>query len=462
MEQWVSFNQKGISYKTPYFHVGGNVWFKEFHRGTHQDRQQNTSHPPISVTGGDFDEFYLTGLYRADFDNYEDNLECYINGGRFGIVAGAAQEGAGKASDHTKGNVVWQIQNADINEFYGGGLNAVHPVEGNITTVIEGGYIKQFCGGPKFGDMSSGKRVITTATNCKFDTFFGAGYGGNSYSRFTPNNINNINGDYGESSWNTFLTNNYKQEYKSTYGGVSVTYFTQYLPMSNNKENVARLLIDFVSFSLATTRNVTSKLTGCTITDNFYGGGSLGKVEGPVSSTLTNCKVQGNVFGAGYSASKPFVAVMNKGNFKTAPSFDSNLGVYFEPVFPDTVHYTWVHRVEEVNTTQKAIDTAAHFLYTNVDISETNLGSVSGAVTLTIDGDSEIGTLEGEPGSQTLKANTGNVYGGGDASTVNNTTNPTAAKTTVTIQGNTTVHGNVYGGGNKGIVSGSTKVNIKE
>ena len=464
MEQWVSFSQKGVANNIPYYHVGGNVWFKEFHRGCHQDKQQNTKHSPLSVTGGDFDEFYLTGLYRADFANYNDNLECYINGGRFGIVAGAAQEGAGDASTHANGNVVWQIQNADIDEFYGGGLNAVHPVEGNITTVITGGYIKQFCGGPKFGDMNSGKTVITTATGCKFDTFFGAGYGGNSYSRFTPSNINNINGDYGESNWNTWLNNNYKQEYNSTYKGVSTTFFTQYIPMSNNTQNVARLLIDFVSFSLATTHEVTSKLTGCTITGNFYGGGSLGKVDGPVTSILDGCTVEGNVFGAGFSASTPKIEVMNTGGFVKAPYFDSNLGVYLAPTFPATVTYTWEYSNTKVNSTNTAIDKTNHILYTNVDIEPSNLGSVNGDVILTLKGDTKVGTMvtttDEETGDEvsTLQENTGNVFGGGALSYVTGATHTV----TVNIQGDTEVFGNVFGGGDQGVVEGSTEVNIMQ
>jgi len=445
MEQWVSFSQKGVSQKTPYFHVGGNVWFKEFHRGTHQDRQQNSKHPPISVTGGDFDEFYLTGLYRADFANYNDNLECYINGGRFGIVAGAAQEGAGNASDHTNGNVVWQIQNADIDEFYGGGLNAVHPVEGNITTVITGGYIKQFCGGPKFGDMNSGKKVITTANGCTFDTFYGAGYGGNSYSRFTPTNINEINGDYGESNWNTWLNNEYKQEYNSTYGGVSTTFFTQYIPFSNNYQNVARLLIDFVSFSLATTRDVTSSLTDCTINQNFYGGGKLGMVDGPVHSTLTDCTVKGNVFGAGYSGTQPTVEVMNTGGFVKAPRYDANLGVYFDPVFPATVTYTWQHRDETVNSTTRAIDKDYHILYTNEDL--TTLGTVTGQVTLNI----ESGT-----------AVTGSVYGGGESSDVSGKDKDKVVTSHVKVNVKGGSMANVFGGGygKNTVVAGDVTVNI--
>ena len=81
-----------------------------------------------------------------------------------------------------------------------------------------------------------------------------------------------------------------------------------------------------------------------------------------------------------------------------------------------------------------------------------NLGAVLNAVSLTIT-NSNIGT-EGD-------IDTGNVYGGGDASAVSNTTNPTNASTTVTLTGTTTVLGSVFGGGNKGIVDGNTQVIIQ-
>ena len=460
MEQWVSGQDNGAANNTTYFHVGGNVWFKEFHRGTHIDKTLTSTHPPLSVTGGDYDEFYLTGLYKA-VTKTNDNAECYINGGRFGIVAGTGMEGIGDDNNNanTKGNIIWQIQNADIDEFYGGGINAASRIGGNITTVITGSRVRQFCGGPKFGDLYSGKTVITTATDCEFGTYFGAGYGGNSYSTFPPKNVTGTNGDYGENNWNTFVNNNFKQEYqdKSTanpaYKGVSTEFYYQYLPQSNNTQNVERIFVNFVIFSLATTHNVTSTLNGCTVKQNFYGGGSLGKVNGPVTSTLNNCTVEGNVFGAGYSASLPTVEVMNTGGFAKAPFYDANLGVYFEPTYPATVTYNWQHAAT-VNDTDTAIDKTNHILYTTEDLSHTNLGSVSGAVTLTITGNSVIGTN----GDTT----TGNVYGGGDQSTVNNATTPTAASTTVTISGNTEVLGNVFGGGNQGLVSGSATVNIQE
>lgn len=472
IEQWVTVGEGDTkpaeANKVDYYHVGSNVWFKEFHIGAHQDRQDVVSpHPPISVTGGDYDIFYLTGYYNTPGTNYGDNAKCYINGGRFGKVAGTGMQGLGKTSgaDNT-GNIIWQIDNADIDEFYAGGMNAAHIAEGNIWTVISNSRVDQFCGGPKFGDMNSGKIVVTNATNCIFRAFFGAGYGGNSYNRRYPNNQNNVT----NINWDTWVLGQYTNEYSATYKGVDTRIDYQFIPNSGNTKNVARLFVDHVSFSLATTHNVTSKLTGCTITTsklgrlelfdqcigNFYGGGSLGKVTGPVKSTLISCTVEGNVFGAGYSATKPTVNVMKK-TFQKAPRYDANLGAYLEAVLPATNEppYEW-KPLPEGSTTY--VDNTNHILYAKAeDLEESNLGSVNGDVTLTIEGDSKIGTIEGEAGAQTLKEDTGNVYGGGDASYVNGISH----KITVNLQGNTQVLGNVFGGGNEGLVEGSTEVNIQ-
>ena len=466
MEQWVSNNQKGTSDKIPYIHVGGNVWFKEFHTGCHQDKQIATKHSPISVTGGDYDEFYLTGLYRGDVANKGDNAECYINGGRFGTICGAAMEGIGNANgNNNTGNITWLIQNADIKEFYAGGLNAAKPVTGNLSTTIIDSHVDIFCGGPKFGDMSANKTVVTNATGCTFGTFFGAGYGGNSYSRYAPSNQNSVT----NINWNNWVKGQYTRSYNATYGGVSTQFSYQFLPMSGNTTNVARILIDFVKFSLATTHSVTSILTGCTIDNNFYGGGSLGKVDGDVTSTLTDCEVKGNVFGAGYSADLPTVKVDGKDGFEIEPYYFTNFGTYrtgvkYDPDYeydgdvtnfiPQT--YTWEH------ANAISVDNDNHILYTTENLDKSNLGSVQGNVNLTIKGDSKIGTLEGETGSQTLKENTGNVFGGGQSSYVIINNNITDQKVTVNLEGNTEVFGNVFGGGDEGEVQCSTEVNIRQ
>lgn len=454
MEQWVSGQNNGAANKTTYFLVGGNVWFKEFHRGTHQDKTLQSKHPPVSVTGGDYDEFYLTGLYTANVTSYADNAECYINGGRFGTVAGAAMEGIGKAdgADNT-GNITWQVQNADIREFFAGGINAAMPVTGNLSTTITGGYIELYCGGPKFGDMSANKTVVTNATGCTFGTFFGAGYGGNSYGRQAPRNHNNItnfphnDGEAGyDASWNAWLGRFYTQEYNATYGGVSTRFSYQFLPMSGNANNVARILIDFVKFSLATTHNVTSNLKHCTITGNYYGGGSLGKVTGPVSSTIDSCTVNGNVYGAGFSASLPTVEVDSIG-FRVEPYYYTELGTYRTGVKGRPTTYTWA------KGNSISVNNADSILYTTEDLD--SLGTVNGDVTLTLKGTTQVGTLEGAPGSETLKAGTGCVYGGGAESAV-------TRNTSVILEGHTHVYGNVYGGGDEGSVGGNSEVILKD
>ena len=455
MEQWVSGQNNGAANKTTYFHVGGNVWFKEFHRGTHQDKNLQSKHPPVSVTGGDYDEFYLTGLYTANVASYEDNAECYINGGRFGTVAGAAMEGIGKANgaDNT-GNITWQVQNADIKEFYAGGINAAKPVTGNLCTTITGGKIDLFCGGPKFGDMSPGKTVTTNATNCIFGTFFGAGYGGNSYSRQAPRNHNNLinfphnDKDAGNhNSWNDWLDDYYTQSYNATYGGVSTQFSYQFLPMSGNEDNCARIFVEYVKFSLATCRNVTSTLTGCQIKGNFYGGGSLGKVDGPVTSMLTNCEVQGSVFGAGFSASMPSVEVDNIG-FSTEPYYYTDLGTYRTGVKSGTVTYKWQKKDGD-----NWVDNTNHILYTDEDL--TTLGAVTGKATLTINGTTTVAH---------------SVYGGGEESGVGGDTEVNISGGTIGAEGlGGAEYSNVFGGGKgkagdkvAGYVKGNTAVNISQ
>lgn len=432
IEQWVASQGAANSTGDPgdcvqYYHVGDNVWFKEFHIGIHQDYKNPTPHPPVSVTGGDYDEFALTGLYRADANHYDDNAECYINGGRFGVVSGAGREGIGHATNHTNGNITWQIDNADINEFYGGGLNFAHTAQGNISTTISNSRVGLFCGGPKFGDMNNDRTVVTNATNCEFGIYFGAGYGGNSYNRYAPSNKNNVT----NINWNDWVRTEYKQNYNNSYSGVSTQINYQFIPMSGNASNVARLFVEFVGFSLATTRNVTSTLTDCTVTGNFYGGGSLGKVDGPVTSSLESCTVKGNVYGAGFSASLPTVEVDSIG-FRVEPYYYTDFGTYRIGVKGPTTTYTWEHG------NAISIDNTNHILYTTENLDKTNLGSVSDNVSLTIKGNS------------TVK---GSVFGGGEESKVN-------GSTTVFIKDRTKVLGNIYGGGNMGEVGGDTKVII--
>ena len=417
---------------TLYIHLGSNLYMNEFQMGVHQEKQFQTRHVPVSVNGGEYGEFHLTGTYRPDATIYDDNAECYINGGKFGVVSGAGNEGLGTSAN--KGNVTWVIGHADMEEFYGGGQNFAKPIKGNINTIISDSHVGMFCGGPKFGDMESEKTVTTTATNCVFGVYYGAGYGGNSYNRKVPANLSNAT-NY---DWNTWITAQYTHSYDATYQGVATNFQYEFIPFSGGMgNNVARIMINHIGFSLATTHNVSSVLTGCTVLSNFYGGGNLGKVSGDVTSILTDCTIEGDAFGAGFSASLPKVDVMNTGGFAEEPKYLENAGIYQEGVFPATEEYSWEH-ADVVNNTATAINESTHKLYTTENLE--TLGTVTGNSTLKIGGYSTV---------------RGSVFGGGEASKVNNNTE-------VQVLGHTKVYGNVYGGGNMGIVGGNAKVIINQ
>ncbi len=459
VDQFVSTQSKAVTGKTIYIHVGGNVWIKEFGMGTHSDGNESTPHVPVSVTGGEFPGFYLTGTYKADAKVRTDNAECYISGGYIHEAAGASLE-------QINGNVRWQIYNADIDNFFGGGINDAKPIKGDITTEIYNSHVTLFCGGPKFGNMQDGKTVTTRAEGCVFGDYFGAGYGGTSiakkkYYDNSTYNWNTLQGYYTTDRGKYFdgTSTQSSQTAGKDYGrkgpGVATDFDYEFFVWSTGQTG-ARFYVKFAAFSLAQCNDVESKLKKCTIEDNFYGGGSLGKVVGTITSELDSCTVNGNVYGAGYSASLPPLEVRDAG-FTTNPNYNQSSGMFEPGVFSGTTTFTWKNATEAgvtLTNGQSGSDlTTNHNIYTDVDLN--TLGTVTGNVSLTIKGTSKIGTLDGEGN---LVEGTGNVFGGGEESAVSGA----SATVTVTLQGKTEVYGDVFGGGNKGRVEGSTTVTIED
>ena len=451
-DQFVSTQNSDVNGKVYYIHVGGNVWIKEFGMGTHSDGSKSTPHVPVSVTGGEFPGFYLTGTYNANATVREDNAECYISGGYFHEAAGASQEGI-------KGNVRWQVYNADIDNFFGGGTNDAKPIKGNVTVDIYNSHVNTYCGGPKFGNMQEGKKVTTNAEGCVFGEFFGAGYGGLSYVRkkyfdATSYDWNNLQKYY---YWLTSPSSHQNERGKyydgtttdavdSRYGkkgpGVATDFDYEFFVWSSGQTG-ARFYIKFASFSLAQCNDVESKLKKCTIENNFYGGGSLGKVVGEVTSELDSCTVKGNVFGAGFSATLPTLEVRDAG-FSENPNFNSESGMFEPGVFSGTTTFQWETGSFPNNNTADPKFSGGK-VTTNINLSKSNLGSVQ-AARLTLKGNTMVGT-QGDN-------DTGNVYGGGDESSV-------SGNTTVILEDGAHVLGNVYGGGNNGTVGGKSSVEIK-
>lgn len=460
VEQFVSTNANddadGASH-TEYIHVGSNVWFKMFSNGCHMDKKKvATPHRPISVTGGEYEKFYLSGYFQpnAPVSSAEDdkNAECYIDGGKFGEVAGAGQE-------KIDGNVTWEINNADIESFFGGGINDAKPVTGDINVTINNSHVGLYCGGPKFGNMTStaSKKALveTNATNSTFGKFYGAGYGGTAIYRdiYSPGSDKGHNRytliDYPWMEWLGDAWGYSRGQFVSGKGiatGFEVEHFE-----GSNTATVGRLYVYYSTLSVAKTNSVTSTLTGCTIKENFYGGGNLGSVNGDIVSSLTDCTVNGSAYGAGCSSTPPTAKVYDTptdANF-TGSKYNTSTGIFEPTDYPDIIEYTWsntkgsnsealVDEDIEGSTEQKHWIHVDYDPATSTGINLNDLGVVTGEVTLTIDGTSTVD---------------GSVYGGGEESAV-------GANTNVNVDAGT-VSGNVYGGGKLGsvgtyTVSGST------
>ena len=443
--------------KVSYFLLGGHFRMKRFTPGYHASNVSggNVRHCVVNAVGGDYPEFYLSGIYKPDLAVNADNPHCYINGGRFGTLAGAAYE-------QVDGNVTFKIDHAIIDKFYGGGMNAAKPVTGNIDVTINNSIVTDiFCGGPMVGTMTkpeggTRKTVTTTADNTIFGKYFGGGNGGTSYYREQKYD-NDTSWPTSDSGWtgNTYSFTSFdplnfsKTKKYDTNKGYHDQFEFELFNSSNglNANAVIRTIFVWAQFGTTITGTVTNTLTNCTIEHDFYGGGNLGSVDGNVISTLTNTHVKGSVFGGGYSAEIPRFRVHDK-NAIHYPHRD-NAGVIDEQGYLDYVQdsgqdrfYRWTN---DKNGMSKPTETPTYWSDTDNEykcytpISLEGLGEVDGATTLIINGTSQID---------------GNVYGGGDASKV-------TGNTTVNLQGYAYINGNVFGGGNEADVIGSTQVNIK-
>ena len=427
--------------------MGGHVWMRRFTPGSHSGQYAITRHCAISVMGGEFPEFYLTGLYWTGLTTsnaYNDSPHCYTNGGRFGIMAGAGMEAV-------KNSVYFEIDHSVIDEFYGGGINSNNPVAGDIHVTINNSIVNDiYCGGPKVGTC---RAVTTNAKGTTFNRYFGGGNGGTNLYRegiqdATPNNMP------GESDWrgNTYKFDNFKPitDYNTaaTYNpkkGFHAEFEFEVFNQSNglNNDAVARTYRHWAQFGVTETGNVTSILEDCTLKQNFYGGGNLATVTGTVTSTLKGTTtVAGNAFGAGFSATVPSFSVHDRTK-PTFPTRDAS-GVchngkvaYLENTDGTIRKYTWCYKDPTTNIVTPAgvvIPTSGINLTGNTDDKDyTDTKPV-------FQYNGEWYCLTKVP-LDNLGTVTGDV--------------------TLNIEGTTNILGNVFGGGDQGEVEGSTKVNIE-
>ena len=372
-----------------------------------------------------------------------------------------------------------------IEEFYGGGINGSKPAEGNIVITIDHSLVNKYCGGPKVGVMTQGKTVTTHATGTTFTHFYGGGNGGTSYYRDQKQDGNiSFTNPSTETYWNKYGFNVFNP--LNTISGVTAAYegptstlnrgyhalfeFECFVESNGIGQNpTIRSYLHWAQFGTTSTGNVTNILDNCIIEGDFYGGGNLGNVSGSVTSTLTNCTIKGNAFGGGFSGRIEPFRIHNKSTAKF-PYIDkagvmqdgmngTNSCEYIKNSDNTDRYYTWCYRKSatefypkgvvipsDANTGAKATFEYDGKWYVLTTVSLEGLGAVSGNATITLKGNTIVGTS----GDQ----DTGNVFGGGNESDVN-------GNTTVILEEGANVLGNVYGGGNEAIVGGNSEVKIQ-
>jgi hypothetical protein len=475
----------GPQNNTQYFIMGGHFRMLRFTPGAHTSRSQSAKVRlcAVNAIGGEFPEFYLSGIYRPDItpSANQGNPHCYINGGRFDTIAGAGY-------DKINGDITFKIDHSLIGEFYGGGINGSQPVGGSIDVTIDNSLVRKYCGGPKVGNMASGKTVTTHATGTHFGCYYGGGNGGTSYFREQGYDGNDlaIPSPSDSSHWANYCKNSTCTRFGPfnplntiTTGSPATVYdmsadnkgyhalfefecFVESNGLGGNP--TLRTYTHWAQFGTTRTGTITNVLTECTIDSNFYGGGNLGNVGGDalgiygIESNLTNCTIKGNAYGGGFSGKIEPFRIHDKRNVGFPYIDDAgimqNPNGKFQYVKNDNGtdrYYTWSNASGHDTATNATFqgDDGKWYCYTRVSLQ--GLGAVSGNVRLTLDGNTTVGT-ETSPG--VLKAGTGNVYGGGDESAVEGDTH-------VILEEGAHVLGNVYGGGNKGIVGGSSSVTLQ-
>ena len=452
--------RKAVGIRTSYFLLGGHLWFHRFAPGSHPS--QSSGNPrlcPVNVIGGDFPEFYLSGLYRPDITprNDQGNPFCFIDGGHFGTIHGAGY-------DKINGNVTFKINHAVIGEFYGGGINGSNPIGGNIDVTIDNSRVEKYCGGPEVGNMT-GKTITTRATGTTFGVFYGGGNGGNSYYRQLQRDGDFVSSHIGTWTnenfhWNDFIPLGVKDDdTEKENKGYHAEYEFEVFNQSNGVEDkiTQRGFIRWIQFGITVTGNVENTLNNCEVTRNFYGGGNLATVAGNVSSTLTNTTVHGNAFGAGFSAAIPTFQVHDK-TTAVFPSITAGVITDGHIDYGNKV-YEWTNDKngktdEEISADPTYQKDGKWYCYTWNSLA--NLGAVTGNATLIIDGEE----------AKVEKS----VYGGGEESAVGGNTVVNVNGGTIGVSNATAygaIVGNVYGGGfgkandkDAGLVKGNTNVTI--
>ena len=399
----------------------------------------------INVTGGII-KFLSYDIKPSNL--YFGNIYFYIDGGYidefYSLYLGQSEL-----------KVYVTINNAYVNNCYGGGFADTSWIKKGITFRINNSRIGTIYGGPKYGTVASSLDIIINDSELNY--VYGGGYGGTEYftipaARYVNTNDNVNVGKY----YNTYTSSN--------------SVYTLWLPsipasMTGGREkNKSFKVVDYKSkvyshngvkktsvddilayLSLSSAPKITFSVSNSKVNHDIYGGGNRGVVTGDIRFELYNVTVMGSIFGAGVSSATDTVKVNTSGSMYNPPFF--NYAIDNEYQTPTTTEYTWLYdsSYSEYGTYTVAIDTSGKTIQTAIN---KELGLVeAGDIYINLSGD--------DTGKYPMYVDH-DVYGGGDKSNVRLTN-----EIHLNINDGVHVHGNVYGGGNLHDVTANTNVIVE-
>lgn len=433
--------------QTLYIHMGGHVYHKQFSPANDPNGESDkyTYRCPVILTGGEYKELYLSGCLESKANSCTYDAILYASGARIGTYASGAYE-------KINADVIIKADHIIAHDFYAGSIspNPDYSLKGAITTTLDYSIVHNvFCGANKFGDMVSGKDVITNATGTTFKIIYGAGYGGNAKTIFREQNTQYTVNDM----YNDFKGYYKKGTLKSGYG-INTDYAMDLFPWSNSNQHCGRFYNYFSSLSLASANNVTTTLTDCTVLGNYYGGGNLGQVKNTAKSTLTNCTIYGDVFAGGNAATAPPAVVYEKPSTDKYPQFVGGVYINLDKNKNATsANYVWTNDRPSGVSDNLWTDatTGVNYIYADRATADLSTIGVCKKTDLTLSGNTVV---------------YGSVFGGGneaetgDPDVANNDNLKPNHYTTVVVKDNVHVTGDVVAAGNQGKLTGSTSLTI--
>ena len=396
--------------------VTGNIYGGSNEKG-------NITTTNVSVTGGSF-----TSVFGGNnLGGYSTNTNVHYSAG---AVTGDIYGGGNQADCETT-NVT--IEQGTLNSVYGGGYSAGVDSSANVT-IVSGTINNVFGGSNTNGSVESTSVEVTTGE-------IGYIYGGNNLGG-TTNETNILIDDglimyvYGGGNRVGVGTTNVNIDggtYQSIYGG------------SNQLGNV-------------TTSNVRIGVNGSNITaTEVYGGNNAGGVTSAANVTVLNGNYT-TIYGGGNEAATDSTNVII-GKVTATDIYGGGNAA--------GVNYSTTLGIDGATVSNNIYGGGNEGLVagnTNVFVTDTTIGKntyaggngstavVHGNSTITIDGNTVIGTVTSDA------PNAGCVFGSGNAASTGRE-GIGGSKATVNIVGGS-IYGNVYGGPKMAVVYGTTETNI--